>query len=155
MEKNTISSNLLETPIYRVCKRIAHVMDSCYLDPILGFVFPGSGDTLLQILNIPCIYIAAIKLRSFPLTLAIVYNMLVDILIGLFSLLGDIADVFNKSYNKNINLITGFIEGNDTAMLTMNRNSRIMVIIIIILILIIYVVRYLVGMFWDFIASLF
>ena len=151
----SIDKNLFGTPVYRACKRIADVMDSWYIDPIVGFVLPGIGDVILQLLNIPYIYITIAKLRSFELTLALVYNILIDILVGLFPVLGDICDVINKSYNKNINLITGYIEGDANTLRIVNRDSRIMVIIIIILILTIYAVCYILNMHADFVASLF
>ena len=51
-----------------------------HLDPILGLVAPGLGDWVTTILTVPYIVTSVFKLKSLSLTLAIIYNVLMDCL---------------------------------------------------------------------------
>lgn len=68
---------------YQLAERIARLMDKYYLDAVLGFLLEGFGDLLTQLLTLPYIYVSAVKIRSVPLTLAVIYNALCDIAMGL------------------------------------------------------------------------
>ena len=139
--KNSPTHNLqkVETSrTYRFTKRIARWMDRYYLDPIIGFFLPAYGDVVTALLNLPYLYISMLKLRSIPLTLAIIYNLLLDVCVGLIPILGDLFDVFNKSYTKNSRLLTGFVEGDRTIIREVNRKALIIGILCLLLILFIY-----------------
>ena len=101
-----------ESSAYQATQTIAKWMDKYFIDPILGFILPaGMGDTLTSIFVIPYIYVAACKVRSFPLTLAVIFNVLRDVALGLIPFcIGDIIDTFNRSYVQNARLIVGFVE---------------------------------------------
>lgn len=101
---------LLNSSSYRMCKGISTFMDDFFLDPILGFFVPGVTDILLQSLTLPFIYISLFKIRSIPLTLAVIFNATVDMLVGLFPVIGDFADIFVRSYKKSYRMIVGYIE---------------------------------------------
>lgn len=97
---------------YQLAERITRLMDKYYLDAVLGFLLEGFGDLLTQLLTLPYIYVSAVKIRSVPLTLAVIYNALCDIAMGLIPFyVGDVIDVFNKSFVRNFKLIVGFVEG--------------------------------------------
>ena len=96
---------------FRLLKNIYVAMDQWFLDPILGFFVPGLGDVITTCLTIPFIFTSIFKLRSIPLTLAIISNCLIDLLIGLIPIAGDIADLAVKSYKRNYYLIVGYVEG--------------------------------------------
>ncbi|MGB0838458.1 MAG: DUF4112 domain-containing protein [Flavobacteriaceae bacterium] len=85
-------------------------MDDYFLDPILG-LFPGVGDVISSVLSIYSLRIAW-KLRSFPLFIAMLFNILLDLLIGLIPVAGTLGDFFFKSNKKNYKLAQGYIEGN-------------------------------------------
>ena len=130
---------LVETSrTYRLTKSIARWMDRYYIDPIVGFFLPAYGDIVTALLNLPYLYLSMLKLRSIPLTLAIIYNMLFDILVGLIPILGDFFDVFNKSYTKNSRLLHGFIENDQKIIGKINRKALIIGALCLLLVLLIY-----------------
>lgn len=98
---------------YSLIKGIKILMDDFFLDPIIGFFMPGFGDMLTAIMAFPYLYVALVKIHSLPLTMAILFNMLVDMLFGAIPIIGDVVDVFNKSYKKNYRLIVGFVEDDE------------------------------------------
>lgn len=118
-------------------------MDRYYIDPIVGFFLPAYGDIVTALLNLPYLYLSMLKLRSIPLTLAIIYNMLFDILVGLIPILGDFFDVFNKSYTKNSRLLHGFIENDQNIIGEINRKAIWLGILCFILCLLIYLLTFL------------
>ena len=101
---------------YKLLKHISLFMDTFFVDPILGLIVPGLGDIITASLTIPFIYTSIFKLRSVPLTLAIVYNSLIDMLVGLIPVVGDIGDILVRSYKKNYNLIVGYVEDDPEVM---------------------------------------
>ena len=135
---------LVETSrTFRLTKSIARWMDRYYIDPIVGFFLPAYGDVVSALLNLPFLYLSMLKLRSIPLTLAIIYNMLFDILVGLIPILGDFFDVFNKSYTKNSRLLTGFIENDQKIIGEINCKAIWLGILCFILCLLIYLLTFL------------
>lgn len=129
-----------ESSSYRATQTIAKWMDKYFIDPILGFILPaGTGDALTSLFVIPYIYVAACKVRSFPLTLAVIFNVLRDVAIGLIPLwIGDIVDVFNRSYVQNARLIVGFVEDDKEIIEEVNRKAFWTGVLILIFCAIIY-----------------
>lgn len=107
---------------FRLLKNIYIGMDQWFLDPILGFFIPGLGDVITACLTIPFIFTSIFKLRSIPLTLAIISNCLIDMLIGLVPIIGDIGDFAYKSYKRNYFLIVGYV--NDDPEVIKEINSK-------------------------------
>ena len=85
---------------FKMLKVIYKVMDKWRLDPIIGFFIPGLGDFITTVVTIPFIFTSIFKLRSVPLTLAIISNCLLDLLIGMVPVVGDIGDFMYKSYKQ-------------------------------------------------------
>jgi len=104
-------AELENSATYALVKKISEVMDKFCLDPIVGLL-PGSiGDLLSSVCVLPFIHMSLFKIKSIPLTLAIIYNTLIDMLLGSIPFfIGDIIDFFNRSYIKNKNLIIGYVE---------------------------------------------
>ena len=95
---------------YQMTQTIARWMDKYFLDTLIGLI-PGLGDALSSLLVFPFIYVAAVKVRSLPLTLAVIFNVLRDMAIGLIPFwVGNILDFFNRAYLQNCRLIVGFVE---------------------------------------------
>lgn len=118
---------------YQMIERITRLMDKYYLDAVLGFLLEGFGDLLTQLLTLPYIYVSAVKIRSVPLTLAVIYNALCDIAMGLIPFyVGDVIDVFNKSFVRNFKLIVGFVEGDKKVISEINRKAVRMAVLIVI-----------------------
>lgn len=123
---------------YKAAKVIQKAFDQYFLDPILGFFMPGFGDILTSTLTLPFIYLALFEIKSIPLTLAIIYNALMDILKGLFPVIGDIFDAFNKSYTKSFRLINGFVDDDEIIKREVNKKAFRTLILSFILGVIIY-----------------
>lgn len=147
--------NLRGDSEYGLLKFIYRVMDDFFLDPILGFFIPGAGDIITSALTIPFVWTSIFKLRSFPLTLAIIYNALVDTLIGLFPFVGDFIDIFKKSYKKNYKLIVGYVENDSGVISEVNSSALKTCVFITILCFVIRFVAMLFAGIYNWIAGLF
>lgn len=109
---------------YRLMSKLTQMMDRYYIDPILGLVPGGWGDTISAILVVPFIWFSLFVVKSIPLTLAVVYNALKDIVMGLIPFfVGDILDAFSHSYVRNMELIQGFIDDDRTVVREVNRKA--------------------------------
>ena len=140
---------------YRMTKGIATVMDKYFLDPLIGFV-PGLGDFISSVCVVPFIYVSAVKIRSLPLTLAVIYNVLVDVALGLIPFwVGNIIDFFNRAYMKNMRLIVGYVEDDRTIINEVNRKAVWTAILIAVFCLIIYLLVRLVVLVTEWIGGLF
>lgn len=148
---------IMDSSSYQLAHGIAKCMDKYFLDPILGFFLPGIGDALTSVLVVPFIYVSAVKIRSLSLTLAVIFNTLVDVLLGMIPFfIGDIVDIFNRSYLKNARLIDGFVNDDKAVIEEVNRKAVWMGILIAILCYLIYLMVQLVikvgewiGSAWD------
>lgn len=142
---------------YRFVRTLSKYMDDYYIDPIVGFAMPaGTGDALTQLLALPYLYICLAKIRSVPLTLAVVCNMLLDMLMGLIPFfIGDAIDIFMKSHKKNQALIEGFIDGDQKTISEVNGKAYLMAGIIVVLIALIVLMIRLVAWLAGSIGSLF
>lgn len=140
MTMSTLRQQLEHSTSYSLAKEMAKYMDNYYLDPVIGFVLPmGIGDFLTQTLALPYLYISAVKIGSWKLSLAVIYNMLVDVLLGAIPFfIGDVLDVFNKSYKRNFDLIEGYIDGDPVVIETVDKNAVTVLVLIIVLIVLIY-----------------
>lgn len=108
---------------YQMTQTIARWMDKYFLDPLIGLI-PGLGDVLSSLLVFPFIYVAAVKVRSLPLTLAVIFNVLRDMAIGMIPFwVGNILDFFNRAYLQNCRLIVGFVEDDREIIREVNRKA--------------------------------
>lgn len=145
---------------YRTVQSIAKWMDKFCLDPIIGFFMPGFGDALTSVFAVPFIYVAACKVRSLPLTLAVIFNILRDVALGLIPFyIGDIIDFCNRAYLQNCKLIVGFVEDDQEVINEVNRKAVWTGIMIILFCVIIYylvkLVVYVGSVISDFFNGLF
>src|SRR3954447_94687 len=86
-------------------RKLAPVMDRYYLAPILGFVVPGVGDAIGSLIGFYLVAIA-IKKGISPIVIArMVINILVDAVLGIVPLAGDLADLAWKSNTRNLALL--------------------------------------------------
>ena len=107
---------------YQTIKSVKTLMDDYYLDPLLGLI-PIVGDILPQIFNFSLFYVSTFKIKSYALTVTILRNILIDILVGIIPYLGIILDVFHKSYQKNFNLIVGFVNNDKNIIREVNQKA--------------------------------
>lgn len=107
---------------YRAVVGISRLCDTWMLDPIIGFF--GVGDILTTMLAFPSIYVSLFKIRSIPLTLACIFNTTLDFLLGSIPFfIGDICDIFYRSFRKNLKLIQGFVEDDRAVIAEVNRKA--------------------------------
>jgi len=139
-QKEKRKSKIRESNSYRAIESIKKWMDQYMLDGIIGLV-PVLGDGVTKILSLPFIYVAFVKVKSIPLTLAIVFNILLDFLIGLIPyFVGNVADFFFKSYKKNFELIVGFVDDDREVIKKVNERAIWMALGITIVCYLIYLV---------------
>ena len=132
-ERQAAKKAALETDgDYLLVKGIATAMDGYFLDPVIGFFIPGFGDLLSSVMTLPYYYVSLFKIKSIPLTLAIMFNMLVDMLVGAVPFVGDLIDVFHRSYKKNYRLIVGFVEDDVEIIDKVKKNAFKMFILILV-----------------------
>lgn len=146
--------------LYRLIRTIKNVMDRYYLDPLIGLFFPTAGDIFSSAMMLPFLTMSLFKIKSLPLTLAILYNMLMDMMLGIIPLwIGDLLDIFNRSYSKNYRLIVGFVEGDQKVIQEVNRKALLTAVGILVLCFIIYwltkAVIYLTSELWEWVQGLF
>ena len=155
-EKEAKREALMSTTSYRIMDKTAKYMDKYFLDPIIGLIPGGVGDVLSSFLAIPFIYFALVQVKSIPLTLAVICNVLKDALLGSIPFfIGDIIDVFNRSYVANLRLITGYVNDDKTVIHEVNRKATWSAIFIVILCVLIYfIVKWAIEL-GDWIVSLF
>lgn len=134
-EKQKIIRNSVS---YKLVHAIALWMDRRLLDPLIGLVLPGFGDALTSVLAVPYLYLSIVKLKSIPLTLAIVCNILLDVLIGIIPYIGVVGDVFKRAFTRNAALIKGYMEGDRAIMQEIDRKAVGMAFLIVILCGLIY-----------------
>lgn len=138
-EKEAKREALMTTTSYRIMDTTAKYMDKYCLDPIIGLIPGGIGDVLSSFLALPFIYFALVQVKSIPLTLAVICNVLKDALLGSIPFfIGDIIDVFNRSYVANLRLITGYVNDDKTVIHEVNRKATWSAIFIVILCVLIY-----------------
>lgn len=101
---------LMKGTMFSSMTKVRKVMDDWMLDPIIGFCLPEVGDIISAVLVIPFIYFSLFKVKSLRLACACAFNTLVDMIIGLIPIIGDITDIFHKSYKKNLQLITDYVD---------------------------------------------
>ncbi|MCR5573247.1 MAG: DUF4112 domain-containing protein [Bacteroidaceae bacterium] len=140
---------------YKLIETIAKVMDNYYVDPLLGLV-PTVGDAVSSLLTLPYLYFSIFKLKSIPLTLALLCNMLIDFAMGVIPFwIGDILDFFNHSYIKNYKLIMGYVEGDKEMIKRVDRRAWWMAAMIVVLCLIIWLLIKFAVWAWQWLANLF
>lgn len=90
-KKEAKREKMMNRSSYRIMVKTAKYMDQYYLDPLIGLIPGGVGDVLSSSLAMPFIYYSLCVVRSIPLTLAVIYNVLLDVLIGAIPFVGNVA----------------------------------------------------------------
>ncbi|MEK6451021.1 MULTISPECIES: DUF4112 domain-containing protein [Myroides] len=140
---------------YRQLKRIATIMDKYFLDPLLGFI-PGIGDIATPIISVPFVYVSLFKVKSISLTLAVIYNSLRDMLLGMIPFfIGDFIDVLHRCHLQNLKLIVGFVEDDKEIIKEVNQKAIKSAIGIVILIGLIYLMFKMVASIVSWFSGLF
>lgn len=146
LRKDKRIKDLKKSKAFWLISMITKWADKYFLDALLGFI-PSVGDLVSSVFGLPFIYVSLVKVKSIPLTLAIIYNYLVDILLGSIPFfIGDAIDFFSKAHVKNLNLITRYVEGDKKTIRQVRSKALLTGILILVLCIIIYFVfRLLIG----------
>ncbi|ATA90210.1 hypothetical protein CGC58_11025 [Capnocytophaga stomatis] len=107
---------------YQIIKNTKKWMDDYYLDGIIGLI-PIVGDIATQFFSYSFLYVAAVKVKSYRLTMAILLNSLIDILIGLIPYAGIVLDFVHRSYKNNFELIVGFVNDDKKVIQQVNKRA--------------------------------
>ena len=159
LRKDKRIKDLKKSKAFWLISMITKWADNFFLDALLGFI-PSVGDLVSSVFGLPFIYVSLVKVKSISLTLAIIYNYLVDILLGSIPFfIGDAIDFFSKAHVKNLNLITRYVEGDKKTIRQVRSKALLTGILILVLCIIIYFVfRLLIGVtewMWTLLIDMF
>lgn len=131
--KQQRKEQLAQSRLYLWMKETTLYLDKYYLDGIMGLVPWGIGDVLSSLFSFVHLYFSMFRLRSFPLTLAVIYNSLRDILLGMIPFfIGNAIDFFHKANIRNMQLIDGFINDDKEIIRAVNKKAVYSVIMIVV-----------------------
>lgn len=89
---------------------VARVLDSYFVDPLIGLVLPGGGDVIGSLLGVYTVMIA-VRRKVSPVVIArMIMNLGLDAAIGFVPFVGDLADFAFKANKKNLELLERSIE---------------------------------------------
>ncbi len=141
---------------YRMMEKTAKYMDKYCLDPLIGLIPSGIGDMLTTVFVLPYIYFSLFKVKSIPLTLAVIANILWDVLLGMIPFfIGDLLDFFHRSYVANLKMIVGYVNDDPEVVHSVRKKAFWSFVVILILCYLIYLMVKLVIWAADMIAGLF
>ena len=133
---------------------LTRYMDRYYLDALIGII-PGWGDAIALLCVVPFVYFSLCVLRSIPLTLAVLNNALRDMLMGMIPFfVGDVIDFFHRANIQNMQMIQGFVDGDEVVIRQVNRRAWQSAIVLIVLILLIVLMIWALITFGSYLYSL-
>jgi hypothetical protein len=128
---------LMANKAYQAMDGITRYMDRYYLDALVGII-PGWGDAFALVSVLPFVYFSARVIRSVPLTLAVLNNALRDVLMGMIPFfVGDIIDIFHRANIQNMQMIQGFVDGDEAVVKQVNRRALQSAVVLVMLVLLI------------------
>ena len=155
MTKPTEKEALKKSRLYQQIVTLTRLTDTYQLDAILGLIPGGIGDFVAAFFALAHIFFGAFKLRSIPLTLALLNNMLRDILLGLLPFyVGDVIDFLHKANKKNMALIDGFVNDDKEIIRRVNKKAIQAAIVFFLLIAGIMFILWLLVLLADKIGSI-
>ena len=145
---------LMENKVYQTMGSVTRYMDRYYLDALMGFV-PGWGDAIAVLSVVPFVYFSLRVIRSIPLTLAVLNNALRDVLMGMIPFfVGDIIDFFHRANIQNMDMIQGFVDGDEAIIKQVNQRAWQSAIVLVVLLLLIGLMIWALVSFGSYLYSL-
>ena len=145
---------LMDNRAYQTLEGLTRYMDRYYLDALIG-VIPGWGDAIALLCVVPFVYFSAGVIRSVPLTLAVLNNALRDVLLGMIPFfVGDIIDIFHRANTQNMQMIQGFVDGDEAVIKQVNKRAWQSAIVLLILLLLIALMSWLLISFGSYLYSI-
>ena len=141
MNRQRAAEKLQSSKLYALLRRTTEYMDRYYLDAAVGFAIPGGiGDAISGVFSLLYVYFAAFVVRSVPLALAVMNNIMRDVILGMIPFyVGDVIDVFHKSNKKNMALIDGFVDNDEHIVATVKRKAAWSAAIFVLLCILLFV----------------
>jgi len=128
---------LMENKVYQTMEGLTRYMDRYYLDALIGII-PGWGDAIAVVSAVPFVYFALRVIKSVPLTLAILNNTLRDVLLGMIPFfVGDIIDIFHRANMKNMAMVKGFVDGDESIIREVRQRAWQSAVILVVLLMLI------------------
>jgi hypothetical protein len=86
-------------------RKLARMLDTYMVDPLIGLFLPGAGDLVGSALGLYTVVLAARRKVS-PIVIArMLMNLALDAVLGFIPLVGDLTDFAFKANQKNIDLL--------------------------------------------------
>ena len=98
------SGTTRDTELQRVCS-VARVLDTYFVDPLIGLFIPGGGDVLGSLLGVYTVMIAARRKVSPVIIARMLMNLAGDAVIGFIPFVGDLFDLGFKANVRNLDLL--------------------------------------------------
>ena len=145
---------LMDNRAYQTMQGLTRYMDRYYLDALIG-VIPGWGDAITLASAVPFVYFSARVIRSVPLTLAVLNNALRDVLMGMIPFfVGDIIDFFHRANIQNMQMIQGFVDGDEAIIKQVNQRAFQSAIVLAVLLLLIALMIWALVSFGSYLYSM-
>ena len=145
---------LMENKTYQTMDGLTRYMDRYYLDALISII-PGWGDAFALLCVIPFVYFSLRVIKSIPLTLAVLNNALRDMLMGMIPFfIGDIIDIFHRANIQNMEMIQGFVDGNEAVIKKVNQRAFQSAVVLIVLLLLIALMIWALVSFGSYLYSL-
>ena len=145
---------LMGNKAYRAMRGLTRYMDRYYLDALIGII-PGWGDAIALLSAVPFVYFSSRVIKSVPLTLAVLNNALRDVLMGMIPFfVGDIIDIFHRANIQNMQMIQGFVDGDEAMIKRVNQRALQSGIVLVILLLLIALMIWALVSFGSYLYSL-
>ena len=145
---------LMDNKAYRAMRGLTRYMDRYYLDALIG-VIPGWGDAIALFSAVPFVYFSSRVIKSVPLTLAVLNNALRDVLMGMIPFfVGDIIDIFHRANIQNMQMIQGFVDGDEAMIKRVNQRALQSGVVLVILLLLIALMIWALVSFGSYLYSL-
>ena len=145
---------LMDNKAYQTMQGLSRYMDRYYLDALIGII-PGWGDAIALICVVPFVYFSSRVIKSIPLTLAVLNNALRDVLMGMIPFfVGDVIDIFHRANVQNMQMIQGFVDGDEAVIKQVNQRARQSAIVLVILLLLIALMIWALVSFGSYLYSL-
>jgi hypothetical protein len=86
-------------------RKVARLLDTYAVDPIVGLILPGAGDLITSLFGLYTVSVA-LQRKVSPVVIArMLLNLGVDALVGAIPLAGDLFDFVFKANEKNVKLL--------------------------------------------------
>lgn len=93
--------------------KLTKVLDDWGLDAITGFVFPGAGDVVTGTMSFAVLATALREGVPTIILLRMLLNLGVDVVVGIFPIVGDLFDLLWRANRKNLDLVERYRGGKE------------------------------------------